>query len=41
MPGPREGSFFETLCFMCQLPSFCFVKLTQPKYVSDKDLCSL
>ena len=31
MPGPREGSFLETLCFMNQLPSFRFVKLTPPE----------
>ena len=31
MPGPQEGSFLETLCFMNQLPSFCFVKLTPPE----------
>ena len=31
MPSPREGSFLETLCFMNQLPSFRFVKLTPPE----------
>ena len=31
MSGPREGSFLETLCFMNQLPSFRFVKLTPPE----------
>jgi hypothetical protein len=31
MPGPREGSFLETLCFMNQLPSFRFFKLTPPE----------
>jgi hypothetical protein len=32
MPGPRKGSFLETLCFMNQLPSYRFVKLTPPEW---------
>lgn len=35
MPGPREGSFLETLCFMNQLPSFRFVKLTPPESLAE------
>ena len=35
MPGPREGSFLETLCFMNQLPSFRFVKLTPPESLAN------
>ena len=37
MPGPREGSFLETLCFMNQLPSFRFVKLTPPESLAEND----
>ena len=41
MPGPREGSFLETLCFMNQLPSFRFVKLTPPECPDTWDLMRL